>query len=153
MEDEELKKRVYSVFSDRTMILLAFVAIPVIIAQYLVLPTTVSFVVTLLDWLIYLAFLLEFVLKVMLEQDRMDYIGKNTLDSAISVVIIAAPIVDIIFHLVFVTPAPLRLLSISKIVRVGAYTSKGLVKGAELKAAEHMARESEPVKMTRHGPY
>jgi hypothetical protein len=139
---EETKKVVYSLFSEKLMILLAVLAIPAIVAEFYFKMGSIEFEVALAaDWFIWFMFLLEFLLKVIVE-GKFNYIKQNKLDSTISAVIIVSPIVGLIAP-VYTSIPVIRLVRISKlfkatsavkvtetvkVARVAAYTGNAAVK-------------------------
>lgn len=145
MGKEELKKSVYSVFSDRVMIALAAMAVPVIAAEFLLKEGSMGFWIAFgIGWVIWFFFLLEFVLKVYVEQNKSKYIGEHKLDSTISIVIIFSPVLGLISTYFISVPA-LRLVAISRLLnttkattvaRTAAYTGTTAVKKINPKATE-----------------
>lgn len=122
MDKEKLKESVDSILSEKLMIILAIAAIPVIIAEYIYPSTTIEFKIAFtVDWIIWFVFLLEFVLKVYMEEKKIVYIGAHKLDSAISIVIIFSPTLGIFSNYYSGLPV-IRLIRISKLFRVTTLT-------------------------------
>ena len=123
MSRENLRKTVYSIFSDSVMILLALLVIPLIIVQFVELNPTQLLIFEIIDWIIYVMFFLEFVLKVYVAENRINYIKEHKIDSIISIVIILSPLFEL--ATVFFAEAPLlRLLRISRVIRLGGVLGK-----------------------------
>ena len=92
MHKYEMKEKVYAIFSDNLMLLLALIAVPVTLYELV----SQSFWLTVIDWLIWFVFLLEFVLKVVVEDTLTTYIKYNKLNSAISLIIVVSPVLAIV---------------------------------------------------------
>lgn len=136
MGKAELKKSVYSVFSDKFMILLGIMAVPIIAGEYLLKPGSMEFLALYAaDWIIWLVFLFEFILKVYVEDTMGKYIKENKLDSAVSIIIIVSPIVGIVAPYYSALPA-LRLIRISRLFK-----------------ATNVAKAMKPVKAARAVTY
>ena len=119
---EKLKKTVYTIFSDRVMIILAVIAIPVIAVEFVAVHTsTYYYIAYALDWLIWIAFFLEFTLKVYVETDKLAYINHHKLDSTISIVIILSPLIGVVTNAFSALPV-LRLIRITRLVNVARAT-------------------------------
>lgn len=116
----DLKSIVYSIFSDTVMISLALLVIPVLLLQTFVTLTQLqSLIVGIIDWLIWAAFLMEFALKLIVEKRRLSWLVGNWLDSIVSLVVIASPLLTAISA--FFKGAPLlRLLRLLRLVRIVA---------------------------------
>jgi hypothetical protein len=135
IEKAKLKKKVYSALSDKRMIILALIAIPIIIAEYIIPTGTAFWIALVLDWMIWFVFLAEFVLKVYVEKDNMTYIRNNKFDSALSIIIILSPLLGLITNVVTGIPAlrairasrlfaVARTARVSRAIRAAAYASK-----------------------------
>ena len=145
MASEETRKAVYTIFSDKVMIVLAAIAVPVIAAEFIFKAGSLIFMIAFAaGWLIWVLFLLEFVLKIVIEDKKSTYIKQHKLDSAISIVIILSPIVGIISSY-FVTVPAVRLLRITRIfsatrtttvARAAAYAGTAGVKRLDPKVKE-----------------
>jgi hypothetical protein len=141
----QLKKSIYSIFSDKVMIILAVMAVPVIAADFLLKQGSLGYWISFgLGWLIWLLFLLEFTLKLYVEENKSKYIGEHKLDSAISIVIIFSPLLGLISANI-TSFAALRLVRISRIfsatrvstvARSTAYAGTAAVKGNDQNAKE-----------------
>lgn len=111
------KEKVYSVFSDTLMIALALLIIPVLVVQnFLTLKPTQEIIVSIIDWLIWIAFFLEFILKLFVADKKIKWLSENKLDSVVSVVVIVSPILE---HsaTVFAGAPLLRLLRLTRLAR------------------------------------
>ncbi|MDE1823102.1 MAG: DUF4239 domain-containing protein [Candidatus Micrarchaeota archaeon] len=117
MERSRLRRLVYSVFSDTVMIFLALLVIPVFVADFFHLSPVQGLIITILDWIIYSFFLLEFLLKFYI--DRLGYVRTHRLDSAISLIIILSPLLVLLSPYFIATPA-LRLVRLSRLLRLVA---------------------------------
>jgi hypothetical protein len=123
MSKENLRKTVYSIFSDTVMIFLAFLVIPLLIVQFMDLTPTQFLIVEFLNWIVYCMFFLEFILKVYVAENRVNYLKQNKIDAIISLIIIISPIFEMIT--IYFAEAPLlRLLRISRVVRLGGIVGK-----------------------------
>jgi hypothetical protein len=123
LNKENLKTVVNSIFTDTLMIFLALLVIPLILVQFFELTPLQLSIVECADWVIYGMFFLEFVMKVLVAENRIDYIKSNKLASAISLIIIVSPLFE--FVSVFFEAAPLlRLFRISRIMRLGGIVGK-----------------------------
>jgi uncharacterized membrane protein (DUF485 family) len=123
MSRTNLKRTVYSFFSDTLMIFLALLVIPLIVIGFFELTPPQKLIVEALDWIIYGFFCLEFVLKVYVEGHGISYLKSHKLDSAISLTIILSPVLELISFYFIATPL-LRLIRISRIVRLGGLITK-----------------------------
>ena len=97
MNKENLKTIVNSIFTDTLMIFLALLVIPLILVQFFELTPLQLSIVECADWVIYGMFFLEFVMKVLVAENRIDYIKSNKLASAISLIIIVSPLFEFYF--------------------------------------------------------
>jgi hypothetical protein len=105
------------------MILLALLVIPLIIVQFIPVNPTQRTIFECLDWIVYGMFFLEFILKVYVAENRVNYIKQNKIDSIISIIIILSPLFEI--ATMYFAEAPLlRLLRISRVVRLGGVLGK-----------------------------
>jgi len=105
------------------MIFLALLVIPLILVQFFELTPLQLSIVVCADLVIYGMFFLEFVMKVLVAENRIDYIKSNKLASAISLIIIVSPLFE--FASIFFEAAPLlRLFRISRIMRLGGIVGK-----------------------------
>jgi hypothetical protein len=123
MNREKMKNLVYSVFSDISMIFLALLVIPVVASDFFQLTPDQQLIFSGLDWFIYAFFFLEFVLKVFVADRKSEYIRTHKLDSAISLLIIFSPLLDFVSS-VFITVPALRLLRLSRLIRLVAIGGK-----------------------------
>jgi hypothetical protein len=120
MDRTRAQRIVSSVFSDSVMVFLAFLVIPIIIAQFVPLLPWQETILTVLDVFIYLMFLLEFVLKVLVASDKKVYLKKHRFDAVISLIIIFSPLLDLVSDVFRAVPL-LRVFSGgSRLVRVVA---------------------------------
>lgn len=115
---ELLRSRVYTIFSDTVMIALALLIIPVIIAlNFLPLtPFQHSLIIT-IDWLIWIAFFLEFILKLIVAEKRIKWLTDNWFDSIVSIVVILSPILENMSSIFYFAPS-LRLARLSRLTRL-----------------------------------
>lgn len=119
---KNLKSKVYLIFSDTLMIALALLIIPVIIAQnFLHLTSSQTFLVTIIDWFIWLAFFLEFVLKFIVEKKKISWLITNWLDSIVSIIVIISPVLEYFFTFASGTVL-LRLSRLSRLTRLTRLT-------------------------------
>jgi uncharacterized membrane protein (DUF485 family) len=123
MSKANLKRNVYAFFSDNLMIFLAVLVIPLIIVDFFDLTPAQRLIVEVIDWIIYGFFLLEFVLKVYVDDHGFSYLKSNKLDATISLIIIISPLFELLSFYFVATPL-LRLIRISRIVRLGGLISK-----------------------------
>jgi len=123
LDREQLEKRIHSLFSDTLMMFLAILVIPLIMVQFCNLTPVQETIVICIDWFIYTMFLLEFVLKVAVAENKIGYIKDNKSDSIISLIIIISPIFEL-FAIFFMAAPLLRLLRISRLVRLGGIIGK-----------------------------
>lgn len=118
MNTSDLRKAIYSVFSDTFMVFLALLIIPLFVAEYLLdLTSTQNLIVTVANWVIYAAFFAEFALKVAVAQNKASYIKSNKLYVAISLIIIFSPLLEPISALFAAAPL-LRAFRIVAVVRL-----------------------------------
>jgi hypothetical protein len=122
MDKAVLKPKVYSIFSDNVMIAVALIAVPVTLIEIFDLVPSADPVLSVIDWAIWLVFLLEFALKLYVEDTYKTYIVNHRLDSAISIIIIGSGILAIPFS--FVPGPALGVLRLLRIFRVLAYGDK-----------------------------
>lgn len=123
MSRDILRKTVNSIFSDTIMIFLAFMVIPLLIIQFAELTPTQFLILEFLNWIVYGMFFLEFILKVYVAENRINYLKQNKIDALISIIIIISPVFEMIT--IFFAEAPLlRLLRISRVVRLGGIVGK-----------------------------
>lgn len=119
-----MKERVYVIFSDTVMISLALLVIPILLLQnFLVLTPAQSIIISAIDWFIWTAFLLEFVLKLYLEKRKLNWLVTNSVDSTVSMLIIISPVLEYLSSLFAAAPI-LRLLRLPRLIRVAALTVK-----------------------------
>ncbi len=112
-----LRDKVYAVFSDTLMIALALLVIPVLVLQNFVhLSPAQGVMVSVVDWFIWIAFFLEFVLKLFVSEKKIRWLRENTLDSVVSVIVILSPLLEYSFTGFAAAPA-LRLLRLSRFAR------------------------------------
>ena len=112
-----LRDKVYAVFSDTLMIALALLVIPVLALQNFVsLTSAQNIMVSVVDWIIWIAFFLEFVLKLVVSEKKIRWLRENTLDSVVSVIVILSPLLEHSFTSFAAAPA-LRLLRLSRFAR------------------------------------
>lgn len=119
-KDSRFRNLVYNTFSDRRMIAVALLSLPVVILEYLSLPPEEMLMVYLLDGLIWLTFLLELAFKAYAEKSLRAYVNSHRTDSMLSIIIIISPAM-----LVF-TPlgAAVPLLRLFRLLRLIGYGSK-----------------------------
>lgn len=123
MEHNTFRHYVYAIFSDTLMVFLALLVIPILILPFFNLSQTQALILEAVDVVIYAAFFLEFALKVGVEERKVDYMKANSLNSAISLIIILSPLFG--FFTAYFLGAPLlRLVSASRIFRLGAAVGK-----------------------------
>lgn len=116
------RKWVYETFSDMAMIIFAGIGLIILVIQIFGLIPQQALFLNILEALIYLAFLLEFMFKVGI--DGYNYIIKNKLDSFLSMVIILSPVAGIVYG-IFASAAPIRVITtVSRAVRALAYAGK-----------------------------
>lgn len=115
---EKFRQKVYFIFSDTIMIALALLIIPVIIAlNFLPLtPFQHSLIIT-IDWLIWIAFFLEFILKLIVAEKRIKWLTDNWFDSIVSIVVILSPILENMSSIFYFAPS-LRLARLSRLTRL-----------------------------------
>ena len=101
--DDDLRERVERRF-HWPMILLALAVLPLLAIELLQKPTgRIEFWVEFGFWVIWIAFLVEFVIKIAIAESRWEYVKRNWLD----VVVILVPLLR-----------PLRLTSLSRTIRL-----------------------------------
>ncbi|MGK0359004.1 MAG: hypothetical protein ACI9U2_001300 [Bradymonadia bacterium] len=101
--DDDLRERVERRF-HWPMILLALAVLPLLAIELLQKPTgRIEFWVEVGFWMIWIAFLVEFVIKIGIAESRWEYVKRNWLD----VVVILVPLLR-----------PLRLTSLSRTIRL-----------------------------------
>lgn len=116
------RKQVYTVFSDTVMIALALLIIPTILAQsFLNLTTAQQILVSIIDWIIWIGFFLEFVLKLIVAEKRFKWLKDNWFDSIISIIVIISPILENISTIFSAVPA-FRLARLSRLTRLTRLT-------------------------------
>ena len=123
MERNTLKNYVYAIFSDTLMVFLALLIIPILILHFFELSYIQIVLLSVVDWIVYAAFFAEFVLKVGIAERKAEYIKENSLNSAISLIIILSPLLGL-FTVYFVGAPLLRLIMISRIFRLGGAFGK-----------------------------
>ncbi len=96
MDKTELKEAVYSIFSDTKMLILALIAVPVTVLELFQLDPSSMLLLSMIDWVIWGLFFLEFILKIVCENDYTAYIRNNKAQSALSIIIVGSPIVVIL---------------------------------------------------------
>src|SRR3989344_9067359 len=90
-----LRDKVYAVFSDTLMIALALLVIPVLVLQNFVhLSPAQGVMVSVVDWFVWIAFFLEFVLKLLVSEKKIRWLVENKLDSVVSVIVILSPLLE-----------------------------------------------------------
>jgi len=120
MNIDAFRQKVNIIFSDTVMISLALLIIPIIIAQYfLTLTPSQQVLVSAIDWFIWAAFFLEFVLKLGLAKQKIKWLAGNKLDSTTSIAIIISPILEY-FLPILASTLVLRLLRLTRLVALGA---------------------------------
>lgn len=119
---KSLKGKVYLIFSDTMMIGLALLIIPVVLAQnFLKLTPQQQILISIIDWAIWIAFFLEFFLKLAVAERRIKWLFDNWLDSIVSVIIIVSPLFEYFFN--FASAAPiLRLTRLTRLIRLTRLT-------------------------------
>ena len=129
MNREELRSSVYSFFSDTLMVFLALLIIPIVVGEYLFdLTATQNLVFSALSWVIYSLFFAEFILKVLVAENKRAFIKTNKLFTAISLIIILSPILEPISEL-FATAPALRALRIVSAIRLSRLTRLAAASG------------------------
>lgn len=119
-----LKEYVYEKFSNRAMMALALIGTFLIVLEFLGFSEPYATIIIALNWIVWAVFVLEFVLKVAVEDDKTSYLRNNRLDSAISTVIILTPFASLaVANLTFV-PATLRFLSYEGLAKSAVYGGK-----------------------------
>jgi len=114
----KFKERIYYIFSDGVMVALALLIIPVILAQTLLeLSPAQQILVSVIDWGIWIAFFLEFFLKLTAEEKKLKWLRDNWFDSLVSIIIIISPILENAETIFSVVPG-LRLLRLGRIARL-----------------------------------
>ena len=112
------------------MVFLALLIIPIVFGEYLIdLTPTQNLVLQVLSWIIYSMFFSEFVLKVLVAQDKRSFFGTNKLYVATSLIIIISPTLEPISELFAVTPAlrafkAVSILKLSNLTKLAAASSK-----------------------------
>lgn len=118
------KDKVNLIFSDTVMIALALLIIPVAIAQnILTLTHSQEVLISVIDWFIWTAFLLEFTLKLITSGKKWQWLTSNKLDSIVSIIVILSPILEHVSK-IFAEAALLRLLRLGRLIRLVALGSK-----------------------------
>lgn len=123
MNKEQLKSITYKVFSDTVMMILALIAVFLLALGFTRLTNTELLAIEVVDALILLAFFLEFVLKVYVEEDRVGYLKTHKFESAVSIIIILSPIAALVTE-DYLAATALRLTRLSRLIRIGAYLIK-----------------------------
>lgn len=120
MRIDAFRQKVNIIFSDTVMIALALLIIPLILAQnFLTLTQDQQVLVSAIQWFIWVAFFLEFVLKLGLAKKKIKWLAKDKLDSTVSIVIIISPILEYFLPILASTPA-LRLLRLTRLFALGS---------------------------------
>jgi len=115
---KDIKQKIYTIFSDTVMIAFALLIIPVIAAQtFLALTPSQQILVSIIDWLIWLAFFLEFFLKLGVAQEKLRWLKDNWFDSIISIIVIISPVLENL-SAIFAAAPGLRLLRLSRLTRL-----------------------------------
>lgn len=99
------------------MVFLAFLVIPIFLAQFVNLSGWQETILTVLDDFIYLMFFLEFVLRVAIAEDKKKYLRTHKFDSIISLVIIFSPLLDFVSGVFRATPLLRIVTGGSRLVR------------------------------------
>lgn len=128
MDKAKLRQLVYGVFSDRNMLIISLLAIPIVISLFFNITGALLLLLSVLDWLIWLAFLLEFSLKLYVEDNKMEHIRKNELDSGISTVIILSPLASLFTAKLIPLPVFGVLRAVIRLLRFLAYSNKAAIK-------------------------
>lgn len=129
MDREELRKIIYSIFSDTLMVFLALLILPIVLSEYLLdLTSTQNVILSTISWLIYSIFVLEFFLKLAVSEQKISFIRANKLYTFISLVIVISPLLEPISDLFAAAPF-LRVLRIVSIIRLSRLTAVLAVSG------------------------
>ncbi len=115
---QNFRDKVNLIFSDTVMIALALLIIPVAIAQNLLtLSPSQEVLISVIDWIIWTAFFLEFTLKLITSEKKWHRLTSNKLDSIVSIIIILSPLLEHVSNL-FAEAALLRLLRLGRLTRL-----------------------------------
>lgn len=119
---EKFRYKVNAIFSDTVMIALALLIIPTIVAQsFFHLSPAQQILVSIIDWIIWTGFFLEFILKLFVAEKRLKWLKDNWFDSIISIIVIFSPILENISTIFSAIPA-LRLARLSRLTRLTRLT-------------------------------
>ncbi len=118
---EKLRAKVSNIFSDTLMVCIALLVIPVLIAQnFFSLTPSQTMLISIVDWFIWIAFFLEFVLKLFTAEYRFKWLWQNKLDSLVSIIIIISPILEYGITTFASSPA-LRLFRLTRFIRFARF--------------------------------
>ncbi len=140
-EREKWERAVYHVFSERRMTALALMILPLLFVELTVeLTPEQVFAVEVADWVIWSLFVAEFLGKLYVAKNRAAHLINHPIDTVVDVVIVFSPIALLIPALVeFAPTAPLfrllRDLRLERVLKAGAYTTRGAFGLKRLSAA------------------
>ncbi len=111
------------------MVFLALLILPIVLAQYLLdLTSTQNVILSLISWVIYAVFVLEFLLKLLVAKEKTVFLKTNKFYTIISLVIIVSPILEPISELFAAAPF-LRAFRLASVIRLSRLTSLLAVSG------------------------
>jgi hypothetical protein len=111
------------------MVFLALLILPIVLAEYLLdLTSTQNVILSLISWVIYAVFVLEFLLKLLVAQQKTVFLKTNKFYTIISLVIIASPVLEPISELFAAAPF-LRAFRLASVIRLSRLTSLLAVSG------------------------
>ena len=123
MNKERLRGAIYSIFSDTLMVFLALLILPIVLAEYLLdITATQNVILSVISWIIYSLFVLEYILKLAVADQKIVFLKANKFYTAISLVIIMSPLLEPISQLFIAAPA-LRALRIFSALRLSRLTT------------------------------
>lgn len=115
---KKFRRIIYKVFSDSVMIALALLIIPaMIVHSFFQLSPLQALLVKAVDWFIWIAFSLEFILKFLVAEKKIKWVVANWFDSIVSAVVIVSPLLEH-FSSIFVGVPALRLLRLTRLTRL-----------------------------------
>ncbi|MEM3030983.1 MAG: hypothetical protein QXH27_04570 [Candidatus Micrarchaeia archaeon] len=94
---EELDRAVKAVFNEHAMVLLALLVIPILLAQ-LVLPLSTEqfFFLSLIEWAIWFAFLLEFAVLLAIARNKARFLAEDKPRTVFDLIVIISPLVGLL---------------------------------------------------------
>lgn len=111
------------------MVFLALLILPIVLAEYLLdLTSTQNVILSLISWVIYAVFVLEFLLKLLVAQQKTVFLKTNKFYTIISLVIIVSPVLEPISELFAAAPF-LRAFRLASVIRLSRLTSLLAVSG------------------------